>query len=160
MNTARTITAVFPIVALAVLIPRLAWTVFDTYLLGHPDSKFGASGGVEFVAFFIGIAAVIAGAVAAVLALARKTTSYRLHLLSAPIAGVALSFLSFWIPELAVYGVGYSLFGEVGMIMVNWAVVCAVVLLFVQLTISAWLPPNSRFHSDARKTARAGEAGR
>jgi hypothetical protein len=160
MKAVRTITAVFFVVALTVLVPRLAWTVFDTYVLAHPDGKFGASGGIQFVAFFVGIAAAIAGAVGAVLVLIRRTTLYRAHLLSAFGAGLALSFASFWIPDLAVYGVGQSLFGEIGMIMVNWAVVCALVLVLAQLIVGGMLPPNSRFHAVARNTARAGEAER
>ena len=65
MNAVHRTIAVFSVLATAVLVPRLAWTVFDTYMLGHPDSKFGASGGIQFIAFFVGIAAAIAGAVGA-----------------------------------------------------------------------------------------------
>jgi hypothetical protein len=148
MGTARTMIAVFLLLALTVLIPRLAWTVFDTYALGHPDGKFGASGGIQFVAFFVGIAAAIAGAVGAVLVLARKAFSARAHLFSAVIAGLALSFASFWIPDLAVYGVGERLFGDIGMIMVNWAVVCAVVLLLIQFIVGSAMPPNTALLTD------------
>jgi hypothetical protein len=97
-----------------------------------------------------------------------KTLSFRTHLRNAAIAGLVLSLASFWIPDLAVYGVGYAQFGEIGMIVVNWAVVCAVVLLLVQFAIGGSLPPNSTLHTDARATsalhqppsARAGERGR
>ena len=154
MNALRTMIAVFLVLALTVLVPRLAWTVLDTYLLGQPDSKFGALGGIQFVAFFVGVAAAIAGVVGAVFVLGRRNTPYRVHLLSAVFAGLALSLASFWIPKLAVYGVGYALFGDIGMIMVNWAIVCAMVLLLAQLIVGGALPPNSRFHADARNGAR------
>jgi hypothetical protein len=120
----------------------------DTYVFGHPDSKFGASGGIQFVAFFVGIAAAIAGAVGAVLVLVRRAVPQRVHLLSAVIAGLTLSIASFWIPDLAVYGVGYSVFGDIGMIAVNWAAVCAVVILLTQLMVGRALPPNSAMYSD------------
>ena len=128
----RTMTAVFVLAALAVLLPRLAWTLIDTYVLGHPDGKFGAWGGIQFVAFFVGIAAAVAGAVGAVLVLVRKGIPQRVHLLSAAVAGLVLSIASFWIPRLAVYGVGASVFGDIGMIVANWAVVCVAALLLAQ----------------------------
>jgi hypothetical protein len=168
MSALRTTTAVFLVTALAVLLPRLVWTTIDTYVLGHPDSKFGAAGGIQFLALFVGFAAFVAGLVAAALAFARQTMSFRTHLRNAAVGGVILSLASFWIPDLAVYGVGYTIFGEIGMIVVNWAVVCAVVLLLVQFAIGGSLPPNSTPHTDARATstlhqppsARAGERGR
>jgi hypothetical protein len=150
MSASRTTAAVFIVLALAVLVPRLTWTVLDTYVFGHPDSKFGASGGIQFVAFFVGIAAAIAGAVGAVLVLVRRATSQRVHLFSALAAGLALSIASFWIPDLAVYGVGYAVFGDVGLIAVNWAAICAVVLLLTQLIIGRALPPNSAMYSDTK----------
>jgi hypothetical protein len=148
MSAARRTTAVFVVLVLAVLVPRLIWTVFDTYVLGHPDSKFGASGGLQFVAFFVGIAAAIAGVVGAVLAVVRRAIPQRVHLLGALFSGLALSIASFWIPDLPVYGVGDALFGDVGMIAVNWAAVCAVVILVIQLIVGRALPPNSAMYSD------------
>jgi H+/Cl- antiporter ClcA len=162
MSALKTLTAVFLIVALAVLMPRLAWTIFDTHVLSNPDSKFGAQGGIQFVTFFVGLAGAIAGLVAMIVtavSLLRRRSSAR-YLLTSLIGGLVLSFLSFWIPDLAVYGFGYSIFGDIGMIMVNWAVVCAVVLILIQVAVGGRLPPNSRFHADARNGARAGEAGR
>ena len=168
MSALRTATAVLLVTALAVLLPRLVWASLDTYVLGHPDSKFGAAGGIQFLVFFVGIAALVAGLGAAALTFTRQTMSFRTHLRNAAVGGLILSLASFWIPDLAVYGVGYALFGDIGMIVVNWAVVCAVVLLLVQLTIGGSLPPNSTPHTDARATsvrhqsssARAGERGR
>jgi hypothetical protein len=163
MSLPKKLTAVFLAMALGAFLPRLAWTLFDTYALGHADGKFGAWGGVQFAAFFIGIAAVVAGLAAvlvvAISVLARKSDERFPHVLTALIGGLVLSFASFWIPDLFVYGVGYTVFGEIGMVIVNWAVVCAVVLFLVR-GVAARLPPNSRFHADARKIARAGEAGR
>ena len=142
-------TAVFLTTALAVLLPRLIWATIDTYLLAHPDGKFGAAGGIEFIAFFVGIAAVVAGIVAATLAFPRITRSFRAHLVNASIGGLTLSLASLWIPDLAVYGVGSALFGEIGMLVVNWAVVCAVVLFLVWFSIGELLPPNRTPHPDA-----------
>lgn len=168
MGALRIGTAIFLVTALAVLLPRLGWTSIDTYVLGHPDSKFGAAGGIQFLIFFVGIAALVAGLVAAALAFARKTMPFRTHLRNAAIGGLILSVASIWIPDLAVYGVGYALFGEIGMIVVNWAVVCAVVLLLVQFAIGGSLPPNSTPHADAephsikwtpRPNARGGSNG-
>lgn len=153
MSTLRTVIAVFVTTSVAVLLPRLVWATIDTYLLGHPDGKFGALGGIHFVAFFVGIAATVAGLVAAALAFGRRAMFFHRHLVNAVTGGLALSLASFWIPELAVYGVGSALFGEIGMLVVNWAVVCAVVLLLVQLIIGGLLPPNSTPHADARETA-------
>jgi hypothetical protein len=148
MDAVRKVSVVFVALAVTVFVPRLAWTVFDTYVLDHPDGKFGAAGGIQFMAFFIGIAAAVAGAVGAVLVLIRRTTPYRVHLLSALIAGLTLSLASFWIPKLAVYGIGQSLFGDIGMIVANWAAICVVVLLLVQLTVAGTLPPNSAMYGD------------
>jgi hypothetical protein len=163
MNLPKKLTAVFLVMALAVFVPRLAWIIFDTYALGHADTKFGAWGGIQFAAFFMGIAAVVAGLAAAtvvgVSVLAQKSDEWFPHLLTALVGGLVLSFASLWIPDLFVYGVGYALFGEIGMVIVNWAVVCAVILSLVRAAAGR-LPPNSRFHADARKIARAGEAGR
>jgi hypothetical protein len=161
MSALKTLTAVFLIVALAVLMPRLAWTIFDTYILSNPDSKFGAQGGIQFVAFFVGLAGAIAGLMAmtvVAVSLLRGRSNAR-YLLTSLSGGLVLSLLSFRIPDLAVYGFGYSIFGDVGMIMVNWAVICAVVLILIHVA-GGRLPPNSRFHADARNSARAGEAGR
>ena len=168
MRALRTATAVLLVTALAVLLPRLVWATIDTYVLGQPDSKFGAAGGIQFLVFFVGIAALVAGLVAAALMLTSKSMSVRAHLRNAAIGGLILSLASFWIPHLPVYGVGYALFGEIGMIVVNWAVVCAVVLFLVQFAIGESLPPNSTLHTDARAasplhqppSARAGERGR
>ena len=141
-------TAVFFVLALTVLVPRLAWTVFDTYVLGHADGKFGATGGIQFVAFFVGIAAAIAGVWGAVLVLVRRAIPNRVHLFSALVAGLVLSVASFWIPDLAVYAVGYAVFGDIGMIAVNWAAVCIVVLLLSQFILGRALPPNSAMYGD------------
>jgi hypothetical protein len=163
MNLPKKLTAVFLVMTLAVFVPRLAWTVFDTYALSHADGKFGAWGGIQFAAFLMGIAAVVSGLVGAIVVaislFARKSDERFPHVLTALVGGLVLSFASFWIPDLFVYGVGYVIFGEIGMVIVNWGVVCAVVLLLIRATAGR-LPPNSRFHSDAREIARAGEAGR
>jgi hypothetical protein len=156
MNLPKKLAAVFLIMALAVFVPRVVWVIFDTYALGHPDTKFGAWHGIEFAAFFMGIAALVAGVSAVVVVgasvLARKSDEQFPHLLTALIGGLVLSFASVWIPDLLVYGVGYAVFGEIGMVMVNWAVVSAIVLLLVRAAAGR-LPPNNRLLSDASRSA-------
>jgi hypothetical protein len=148
---------------LAVFFPRLAWTVFDTYVLGHPDGKFGALGGIQFAALLMGIAAAVAGltavVVVAISVFARGSEKPFPHVRTALVAGLVLSFASFWIPDLFSYGVGYTVFGETDMVIVNWAVVCAIILLAVRAAAGR-LPPNSAVESDAsvpalRASARA-----
>jgi hypothetical protein len=104
----------------------------------------------------MGIAAVVAGFAAMIVVgaslLVRKSDERFSHRLTALIGGVVLSYLSAWIPDLFVYGVGHAVFGEIGMVLVNWAVICAIVLLLVRVAAGR-LPPNSRLLSDASVSA-------
>ena len=163
MSAPKRLAAVFIVMTLAVFVPRIVWVIIDTFALGHVDSKFGAWDGVLFAAFFMGIAAVVAGLVAVVVVAisvaVRKSGERFPHQVTALVAGLVLSIASFWIPDLFVYGVGYAVFGETGMVVVNWAAVCGVVLLLIRAAAGR-LPPNSRLHADARNVTRAGEAGR
>ena len=163
MSAPKTLAGVFIVMALAVFVPRLAWVIIDTFALGHVDSKFGAWDGILFAAFFMGIAAIVAGLVAVVLVAiflaVRKSGERFSHQVTALIAGLVLSIASFWIPDLFVYGVGYTVLGETGMVIVNWAAICGLVFLLIRVAAGR-LPPNSRLHADARNVTRAGEAGR
>ena len=163
MSALKRLTAVFMVMTLAVFIPRLVWVIVDTYVLGHADSKLGAWGGVQFAAFIMGIAAIVAGVVGvafvAISVAARKSDERFPHVMTALVAGLVLSFASFWIPDLFIYGVGYTVLGEIGMVVTNWVAVCAVVLMLIRAAAGR-MPPNSRLHTDARNVARAGEAGR
>jgi hypothetical protein len=136
-------TVVFFLLALSVLVPRLVWTVIDIFLLGNSDGKFSPWASVQFVAVFGGIAACIAGVVGAAFVVIRKSYPYRVHVLSAVPAGLALSLASFWIPELGDYGVGEAIFGEIGMLVVNWGVVCVLVLLVTQRLVGWTLPSDN-----------------
>ena len=155
MRTAKAMAVIFLVAAFAVLLPRLAWTLFQTYVLGHPDGSFPARGGVEFVALFVSAAAAISGLVASVLAgistAAGNVADNRKCIVSALIAGLILSAGTFLLPRLALHGLGQSILGDLGFIAVNWAAISAAVIAvtyagvsrFTNNTASSQLPQDS-----------------
>lgn len=125
-------TGAFFVTAFAVLLPRLAWTLFDAYALKDAGDELGAEGGLGFVALYVVIAAAISGLVASVLVgISRAVGNLvptRVYATSALLGGLILSAGTFLIPSLATHGFGRSLLGDIGSVAVNWAAISSVVL--------------------------------
>ena len=43
----------------SVVVPMLAWYIFDAFVLGNCDPKFGCFGGIQFGAFILGVSAFV-----------------------------------------------------------------------------------------------------
>ena len=144
----------FAISVLAVWLPWVLWTTIKTYLLDDPDSKFGAEGGVIFVAAIWGLAAVVSG-VAAVLILLLTTRITKIISRARPnlIAlgcGCLLSFLAYFIPRLP--ALSNSWYGDIAGMVLSWLLISSIVFMIGYL-IDYWTQPNKSLKPDAQKRA-------
>lgn len=132
MSVAKTMAGVFVVTALAVVLPRLAWTMLDAYVLASPGGRLPLSGGVAFSALYVTFAAAVSGLVASALAgmaaAAGALAGSRVYATSALVGGLILSGGTFLIPSLASHAFGRTLFGDIGSIAVTWAAISAAVL--------------------------------
>lgn len=120
----------FSITAIAVWLPQIIWVSADTYLFNHPDMKFGASGGVLFVAVITGLEALIAGASAALVQLlAMIFKKYRIKRVTVAtmLGGLSLSGLSRFVYVLP--PVATAFLDEVAGLALSWGILCMVVMV-------------------------------
>ena len=121
----------FAISVLAVWLPWMLWVTIKTYFLSDPDSKFGAEGGVIFVAVIWGLAAVISGMSAVlILLLAPKFSKAKLKARPGFIAlscGFVLSLLAYFIPRLPVLFNGK--YGDIAGMVLSWFVISCIVFM-------------------------------
>lgn len=140
--------------ALAVWLPWMLWVTIKTYFLSAPDSKFGAEGGVIFVAVIWGLAAVISGISAVlILLLATKFNKTKSNPRSALIAlgcGLVLSLLANLIPRLPVLING--IYGDIAGMAFSWFVISCIIFIIGYL-IDYWTQPNKSLKTDAQGRA-------
>jgi uncharacterized YccA/Bax inhibitor family protein len=141
MNTARFLAASALIAMLAVMLPRVGWVAFDTYILDNPDDKLGANAGVMIVAVLGALCGLIAGVVVAIFAAAALAVRHRLDhravLYSAVFGGLVLSWLSSYVFHLPSWAYETAL-GEIGGMVVSWALVCAAISAVTYLVARAF----------------------
>lgn len=163
MRTAKVLGASVLIAMLAVMLPRVAWTAFDTYVLGNPDYKLGAEGGLMIVTFLgaaCGLVAAVAVAIFAAIALAlRHELDHRALVYSALLSGLLLSWPSYYVPRLPGWGYETAL-AEFGGMAANWALICLPVIAISYFTVRAICRLTAASTPTRTEAARAGDAGR
>jgi hypothetical protein len=147
----------------AVMLPRVVWTAFDTYVLDNPDYKLGADGGLMIVTFLgaaCGLVAGIAIVMFAAIAVAfRHELDRRVLLYSALLSGLLLSWPSYYVPRLPGWGYETAL-AEFGGMAANWALICLPVIAVSYFVVRAICRLTAASTPTRAETARAGDAGR
>jgi hypothetical protein len=125
-----------------VWLPWLSWAAIKTYILAEPDSKFGAMGGVLFVAAFWGFAAFIAAiaflSVRFLISLREPCPGRSNETVSALLSGLLLAIAAKFLPLLP--PVGERLLGEIPGIILCWGLICLTVCAAVQTLVVARTP--------------------
>lgn len=129
--------------ASAVALPRLTWTMVETYVLAGAEGG-RAFGGAGFAVLYVALAATISGLVASGLAgmaaAAGALAASRVYTISALVGGLILSGGTFLIPSLAAHGLGAELLGDIGTVAVIWTAMSAAALALSYAGVLRWLP--------------------
>ena len=125
-----------------VWLPAMLVAANRVYILGIPDAKFGADGLVLFVAFVWGIAAVATGAVSLVVYAMRATKQpFSVSLGATALGSAAMSAASVALPQVPPFM--QFVFGEIGGMVVSWALASAAALTIAHIVLSRRRNPTS-----------------